>query len=437
VPPSPPPPPPVGGTPALSGLTLVNAASDADIGAFTSGATIDLKDTPSLSVRANTTPAVIGSVRFTLNGQVLRTENTAPYTIAGDNGSDYLGWTPPVGTHTLVVTPFGGANGTGTAGTPVTVNFTVVDTRPVPPPPSSTFTQVNWTAKKSSPIGRAEALKGTVDGKIYVFGGFSGAEGPVRRSDVYDPAADTWTRIADLPERTTHAGVAVVGRDVYIAGGYVGKPDKVGYDQFFGTVNVWKYNVDSNTYTAATPLPSALAGGGLVHLNGKLHYFGGYRLDRSDTAEHWVLDLANTGAGWKSAKAMPQPRNHMGFVAFGGKIYAIAGQIKSDAQLVTQNDVFIYDPATNDWTQGADMPFSAGHISSATFVMGDRIIVAGGETSSGVKTNKVAAYTPATNSWVLLSNLPQARFSGVADVVNGKIIYTTGGSDLTWSGTPA
>src|SRR5688572_29711640 len=101
------------------------------------------------------------------------------------------------------------------------------DPDPDPDPGTTdTFTQVNWTTRAASPVSRAEALTATVGGKVYVFGGFSGALGPVTRSDVYDPAANTWTQIKDLPERTTHAGVAVSGRDVYIVGGYIGQDRK-------------------------------------------------------------------------------------------------------------------------------------------------------------------------------------------------------------------
>ena len=55
-----------------------------------------------------------------------------------------------------------------------------------------------------SPIIRAEALRAVVDDKLYVFGGFMGNDGPVKRSDVYNPATNTWTQIADLPTRLTH-----------------------------------------------------------------------------------------------------------------------------------------------------------------------------------------------------------------------------------------
>jgi hypothetical protein len=99
-------------------------------------------------------------------------------------------------------------------------------------------THITWTTKAANPIIRAEALRAVVDNKLFVFGGFSGDLGPVKRSDVYDPARNQWTRIADLPTRITHAGVAVDGRNVYVVGGYVGI-GSTGYNQTFGVTDVW------------------------------------------------------------------------------------------------------------------------------------------------------------------------------------------------------
>jgi len=64
---------------------------------------------------------------FTLDGKKYSTETYAPYALAGDNngGLDYNAWTPSLGSHTLIVTPFSGAGGTGTAGKALTVHFTV------------------------------------------------------------------------------------------------------------------------------------------------------------------------------------------------------------------------------------------------------------------------------------------------------------------------
>ena len=155
---------------------------------------------------------------------------------------------------------------------------------------------VSTCFRPTAPISRAEALRAVVDDKLYVFGGFSNELGPVKRSDVYDPATNTWTQIADLPTRVTHAGVAVDGRDVYIAGGYVGI-GSTGYNQTFGVRDVWKYNVDTNQWTSVIQLPRAIASGGLAVLGRSLHYFGGNDSNRNDAGDHYALDLDNPGAG--------------------------------------------------------------------------------------------------------------------------------------------
>ena len=318
-----------------------------------------------------------------------------------------------------------------------------VDPPPVDPPPTGPgpFTQITWSNLAAAPIKRAEALRAVINGKVWVFGGFSDALGPVVRSDVYDPATDTWTQIADLPRRLTHAGVAAddVTDSVYFAGGYVGKPGVTGYSQTFGTTEVWRYDVATNTYAAITPLPAARAGGGLVLVGTNLHYFSGDDLSRNNVTDHYVLNLAalSPTSTWTTAAPLPAGRSHMGYVNFNGHILAIGGQTGNDAGLTTHASVFDYDPAANTWSTRASMPKAVSHISSATFVFRNRIIVAGGETAHNRPVADVFAFDPAANSWATLTSLPAARFSGVADVVADKIIFTGGSSQTTtWLGTP-
>ena len=73
----------------------------------------------------------MGSVRFALDGNAsYSTDNAAPYALAGDvNGTDYLPWTPAVGTHNVTATPVAGADASGTAGTAKTLSFKVTDKR--------------------------------------------------------------------------------------------------------------------------------------------------------------------------------------------------------------------------------------------------------------------------------------------------------------------
>jgi N-acetylneuraminic acid mutarotase len=309
-------------------------------------------------------------------------------------------------------------------------------TTPTEPQPTDPFTRIDWATRAAAPIKRAEALRAAVGGKLYVFAGFSGTEGPVARADVYDPATNTWSRIADMPRRLTHAGTVADGRDVYFVGGYIGTGP--GYQQQFGTAEVWKYNVDSDTYTRMADLPAARAGGGAAVIGRTLHYFSGNNSARQDVGDHYALNLDNPGAGWSARAALPGARSHMGYTAFAGRIYAIGGQTGNDEGLTTKNAVHAYDPATDTWTARAAMPKAISHISSATFVLGGRIVVAGGETAHNRPAADVFAYDPATDTWAALNNLPAARFSGVAAAI-GDLAYFTGGSGqtTTYRGTPA
>jgi hypothetical protein len=81
-----------------------------------------------LSIRANTTPAVVGSVEFVLDGTYKHTENVAPYTLCSDNGAGTITTCPfTLGAHILVATPYSGPNLADAASPSTTLYFTVVD----------------------------------------------------------------------------------------------------------------------------------------------------------------------------------------------------------------------------------------------------------------------------------------------------------------------
>ena len=123
---------------AVESLTLIDASVNAPAPGFDpleDGAKVNLAAlrSRSLNIRANTSPATVGSVRFALDGNPnFRTENTAPYALAGDRNGDYYPWTPALGEHTVTATRYGGDGASGTVGEALTVRFLVVD-EPLPP----------------------------------------------------------------------------------------------------------------------------------------------------------------------------------------------------------------------------------------------------------------------------------------------------------------
>ncbi|MEP3571289.1 MAG: BspA family leucine-rich repeat surface protein, partial [Flavobacteriaceae bacterium] len=115
----------------IVGLTLVNAETDEDLFELVDGMVIDVSSLPTLllDVRADAHMET-RSIAFELNGpqSIARYENNPPYALFQDFGGDYTGNTFSVGSYTLIVTPYSRDNVMGTAGTPSTINFELVET---------------------------------------------------------------------------------------------------------------------------------------------------------------------------------------------------------------------------------------------------------------------------------------------------------------------
>lgn len=295
------------------------------------------------------------------------------------------------------------------------------------PPAQEPAPTVTWTEVGPTPVPRSEHMGAVVNGKLYVFGGYVDTTfKPTRRSDAYDPATNTWTRVADLPAGVTHAGTAVDGTNVYFAGGY---PETATF-QTFATTAVWRYDAVADTYTSLPALPSARGGGALVLLGRELHFFGGSDDGRADSASHWSLNLDNLPVGWATKASLPVPRNHIGGVALGGKLYAVGGQQQQDDAAQPRADLDVYDPATDAWSPLAPLPTPPrSHITNSTIVWNGQILTFGGETPGRQVTDDVSCYDPARNLWATPFNLPAPRLSGVADLLpDGRFIYYGGSS---------
>ncbi len=173
----------VPGPQAVSSFTLVNADTNADIQPIASGATLNLATLPTrrLNIRANTSPATVGSVVFALSGAASKsqTESTAPYALFSDDNGAYNPWTPPVGSYSLTAAPYAGAGGGGTAGAALTVAFSVIDQAATGPFTLAVATSGSGTVAKSPnqtgyPSGTTVTLT-AAPATGYQFAGWSGS----------------------------------------------------------------------------------------------------------------------------------------------------------------------------------------------------------------------------------------------------------------------
>jgi hypothetical protein len=321
---------------------------------------------------------------------------------------------------------------------------------PDPTPPNPTTDEFAYSSIAQQPIGVNEVQGELVDGTLYSFGGFDSQKScctPTSRSYAYAPASNSWSAIAPLPHLAgngqpgtgvTHAATAVDDDGgIYLVGGYISGNGTSG--QTFGTVEVYRYDTASNAYTRLPDLPQARASGAAAFIDGKLYHVGGTNQARTqDPTTHWVLDVAGGATAWTTGLApLPEGRNHPGMQVLDGRFYVVGGQTGHDGASTTKSDVWSYDPATDSWTTHAPLPQARGHITSTTFELDGRIVVAGGMPSNGVHSAQVHAYDPVADTWTSLTSLPTAKSGGVAGAFDGGFLYSAGAGGSTTAGWKA
>jgi len=286
---------------------------------------------------------------------------------------------------------------------------------------------------------KLEAQGGAVNGKLYVFGGFiDGYKYMDKETWEFNPNNKRWKKKAGIPAKwtgATHMANAVdeSTKSIYLLGGITVSGQNKFPKGAVGSSDVFRYDAAKNKWSTLPSLPEARGGGAAVVLDNKLHFFNGAVFDgrkggfQEDMTTHWQLDLANINAGWKTLAPNSLGRNHVGGVAWGGKIYAIGGQFHEEEGCSNQKLAEVYNPKTNTWSRIADLPVGTGHISPATLAHEHGIIVVGGVTDKhnqckppGNIRKQLFFYNPTTDTWTDYAN-PHSGASRVSGIIDGKI----------------
>ena len=296
----------------------------------------------------------------------------------------------------------------------------------------------NWTQAGQAPVACFEAMSTVVDGRLYRFGGFDRELKATVGSSCFDPQTEAWSAIADLPTPVTHVNAAIDGNSLWIAGGFVGD------DPGTSTDAVWKYDLEGDTWETGPPLPVVRAGGGLVRLGRKLHYFGGFGADRDEVhGDHFTLDL-DGGATWTKLAPLPVARGHVGGAVVGGRIFAIGGQLRHDTDPLDLDLVHAYDIEANRWEACATLPTARSHCEQSTFVLGDRIVVMGGRDTARQRgrfmrsrnpfapLDAVTVYRTAEDAWTEGPRLPVGLLGPSAHVLGDRVLLIGGSVDGPW-----
>jgi DNA-binding CsgD family transcriptional regulator/N-acetylneuraminic acid mutarotase len=125
---------------------------------------------------------------------------------------------------------------------------------------------------------------------------------------------------------------------------------------------------------------------------------------------------------WHALAALPTARSGLAVTAYENQVYAIGGDSAQGVTGVLER----YDPANDSWVELAKKPVPVADVNAA--VIGGKIYVPGGRTSTGAVTNVLEIYDPRQGSWEDGKNLPIAISAYAMAPFEGRL-YLFGGWD--------
>jgi hypothetical protein len=139
---------------------------------------------------------------------------------------------------------------------------------------------------------------------------------------------------------------------------------------------------------------------------------------------------------WTRGANPPIPLHHFQAVSYDNKVY-VMGAFTGDYPTETPvPNVYIYDPAANQWTQGPEIPAERRRGSAGVVNQNNKLyMVAGainGHTDGHV--TWLDEYDPANGTWTQLPDAPRARDHFAASISNNKI-YVAGGRRSSYPNT--
>ncbi|TYP78286.1 N-acetylneuraminic acid mutarotase [Nitrosomonas communis] len=288
---------------------------------------------------------------------------------------------------------------------------------------ADTFKAGTWTTVSSAPTKRTEVVAATVEGKIYVVGGFN--EPKLQNVlkfaissdvEVYDPVSDSWSITTPLPEGRHHAGIASHNGMLYVIGGFT----KSFLSIWHAVPTVYQYNPSTAKWRELAPMPTARGALSVTVYQNRIYAIGGYD-GKHNSAAVEIFDPETNS--WSSGTMMPTPRDHLAVTAVRSRIYAIGGRSDLDYHH-NMGTVEEYDPQTDQWRARAHLPTARSGITAG--VINGWIYVLGGESGEGTfATNE--AYDPAQDQWHTMAPMPTARHGLGSAVADGRLYVISGG----------
>lgn len=161
---------------------------------------------------------------------------------------------------------------------------------------------------------RGAGTAGVIGGKIYVAGGQTRG-GLASDTLAYDPAMDSWERLAPIPTEREHLAGFVHDGELWAVGGR-----RLSLSTNTDVVEI--YDPVADAWRDGPSLLTARGGFGGAVLDGVAYVIGGEQPDRA-LHEAEALDLPS--GTWRAIDRVPTPRHGHAVAAANGRVYVIGG----------------------------------------------------------------------------------------------------------------
>jgi len=249
-----------------------------------------------------------------------------------------------------------------------------------------------------------------------------------------------WTQKTDMPTARSDFSTCVVDGKIFVIGGSLRlKIDEYG-DQSLSTVEM--YNPETDTWEGKANMPTVRSNVAVSVVDGKIYAIGGSKLKKYqvprgfgiESEELPTVEMYNPATDtWTQKADMPTPKKTKTCVV-DGKIYAIGGWSTANEQSQLET-VEVYDPATDTWAKAQSM--NHARCSAAISVVNGEIYAMGGigwppnrdqsgRYLSSLYLSNVEVFNPKTNQWRERTEMSVPKAAHSTSVIDGKI-YVMGG----------
>lgn len=160
---------------------------------------------------------------------------------------------------------------------------------------------------------------------------------------------------------------------------------------------------------------------GLIAINNDIYLIGGRRIN--------PVDVYNVDSNqWQNKQPTPLELHHFQPIVFQEKIYVVGAMTGFYPNEKNLSHILIYNPSTDQWSQGAEIPQQRRRGGAAVSVYNNKFYISGGITQ-GHMTGTVPwfdVYDPLTDTWEVLADMPHKRDHFQSAIIDNKL-YAAGG----------